>query len=200
VFQLDPWKQEAFSSSGLALSEPLSTLESTFPQTLIWSKVLVGQPAIVVSEPLVYFFVGSQGWFERCWPTIVYSFALQLALGMRENGAADEPVRHYENLLLSVRGLGELVNTPNDYAKTHFSLPWLIRNFGDRDALNRNLARTVWQSKRNAPAYLYRIAKAAVDAQQDTPRNRFARLGGSFAVVYKIGRCILTLCFRKHSR
>jgi len=196
VFARALWRGAGLHSGQLASVEPLSTLESTFPHTSVWVRVLAGKTILFAPRVFVCFFVGSQGWFERCWPTIVYSFALQLALAMRAHGAADGPVRHYENLLLSHPGLGALVNRPNDYAKAHFSLPWLIANFGDRDALIRSLTQGLRRTRRRAPLYLLRVIRAGLNAERDPPGTFSGRLSATLALTKDLVRCFLTRCER----
>ncbi len=61
------------------LEPALTSLESTFPHTVVWARMFVGKPVHFISQPLVYFFVGEQEWFKPKWGTIQFSFCLQLA-------------------------------------------------------------------------------------------------------------------------
>ncbi|MFC1681711.1 glycosyltransferase family 2 protein [Pseudomonadota bacterium] len=142
VFARSEWLRNAPEVSGLALKEPLTSLETTFPHTVVWSTFLIGKPVVFAPAPLVYFFVGSQEWFEPKWMTILFSFGLELAQRFRDKGACEDAVRYYEALILNHSGLASLIFSPNDYAKEYFSLAWLIQQYGAREELWRNLSHT----------------------------------------------------------
>lgn len=195
VFSRDLWRKVGTNSAALEHVEPLTTLESTFPHTSVWVRMLSGRTILFAPQVFACLFVGSQEWFKRCWPAIMFSFALQLALMMRANGARDHPVRHYEDTLLSQHSLAALINAPNDYAKAHFSLPWLIGHYGDRYALINNLARLIRQSGARGPIFLHRVVLAALQAHRGKGTQGFrARL----RFIYAIG--VGLLAGRKHRK
>lgn len=140
VFSRQEWMQNSPSIESLKQVEALTSLESTFPHTMAWASSLVGKPVIFAPRPFVYFFVGSQDWFKPKWLTIVFSYCLELAQYFRQQGAKEEAVRYYESLLLTHSGLASLIVAPNEYAKAHFSLAWLMRHYGLREELWRSLA------------------------------------------------------------
>jgi len=142
VFARHEWEGHAAAFESLPTVESLTSLDSTFPQAIIWSSFLVGRPVLFAPVPLVYFFVGAQEWFKPKWLTIVFVFCLELAQHFRRQGATEAAVRHYESLLLRHAGLAALVVTPNEFAQAHFSLYKLVRDYGARDEIWDNLALT----------------------------------------------------------
>lgn len=139
VFVRSEWRKYASFFQWPHGIESLTSLESTFPHTIIWSYSLIGKPIVFASKPLVYFFVGNQEWFNPKWSTIVFTFCLELTQQFRQRGANEEAVRYYESLLLKHPGLVGLILTPNYYTKRYFSLSWLMGNYGARDELWSNL-------------------------------------------------------------
>ena len=171
VFSRDLWSLGGLNHDELLRVEPLSTLESTCPHTVVWVRTLTGKDVLFAPKPLLCFFVGSQGWFDRCWPTINFSFCLNLAELMRAKGGIEGPIRYYEGLLLSASGLDQLVCAPNEYAQRHFSLAWLISKYGHRKELIAGLE--LGERKLEARLrswYIRRILSAVILSRKINPR------------------------------
>jgi glycosyltransferase involved in cell wall biosynthesis len=141
VFRLSIWrsvKAEILSDVGTG---SLTSVENTFPQTVVWANMFIGKPIYLLSAPQVYFFVGDQEWFKPKWSAIQFSFCLQLAQYFRKLGAIEEPVRYYESTILKSREtLLSLFTEWNDYSNKYFSCKWLIGQYGNRMELWESLS------------------------------------------------------------
>lgn len=140
VFRRQQWLQHAPDIESLARVEALTSLETTFPHAMTWASFLAGKPVVFAPRPYVYFFVGAQEWLKPKWLTIVFSYCLELAQDFRRQGANEQAVHYYESLLLGHPGIANLIVAPNEYAKEHFSLFWLINHYGKRKELWASLA------------------------------------------------------------
>ncbi|MGB0743272.1 MAG: glycosyltransferase family 2 protein [Opitutales bacterium] len=164
IFDLSHW-QRAKKELNLNLSvEPLTTLKSTFPHTYLWSYILSGKQCYFIPQPSIYFCLGAQEWFKPKWATIMFTFLLELAQHFRKDCADEGAVRHYEEIILrEVNTLKVLLLTPNDFAKEHFSLSRLIRDYGSRDLLWQSLYTIVnEQTGKERFALYYKVTRAAL--------------------------------------
>lgn len=157
VFLREDWQARFESFSSLWAVDDHTSLQSTFPHTLIWSSSLISRPVLFCPQPYVYFFLGSQEWFQPKWQTMVFSFCLQLAQFFRIQGADEEAVKYYESLLLRQPGLTNLILEPNSYARAHFSFSWLLKYYGMRDELWENLLNGTLSLHSRSAAVLARV-------------------------------------------
>jgi hypothetical protein len=140
VFRREPWEIELLKTKNWQLSNSLTSLESTFPHTVIWANMFVGKPVYFVSKPMVYFFVGEQEWLSEKWGTMMFSFCLQLAQEFRRLGGEKSCILYYENLILQNSDiLVVLILNRSLYSDSHYSLSWLLREYGDYEILRKSI-------------------------------------------------------------
>jgi glycosyltransferase involved in cell wall biosynthesis len=131
IFRRSLWIDCSYDAQSWKLEPALTSLESTFPHTLIWARMFAGKPVYFISRPLVYFFVGEQDWFQTRWGAMLFSFCLELAQYFKSLGCVSKTVIHYENAILKHgQDLYRQIVHPNDYSKKHFSLKWLLKHYG----------------------------------------------------------------------
>lgn len=136
IFRLSEWRLHEKEIAKLCENtEPLTTLESTFPHTLVWVKMFVNKTVKVISEPCIYFFVGEQEWIEK-WKTFYFSFMLEIYTFMKANNVPDDVTDYLVDTHLhqGSETLNALLKNPDDFSKDHFSLAKFILNNKERNS------------------------------------------------------------------
>ena len=143
VFKRRDWISHAGSALSQLNSDDLESLSATFPHAVIWAHIFSGKRILFDPTPYVYFMIGDQEWFKPKWKTINYSFCLRLARVFRASTTNAVNADYYDKLLLKA-GISQLLIKPSPYTLKHFSLEWVINNFGHYDEL--------WDSLRELPS------------------------------------------------
>lgn len=103
---------------------------TTFPHSVIWSNFIISEPVFFHSNPVLYFFVGQQNWFDK-WNAMCITSVLELSLIFERNGGDKKMIKRYQTIVMN-RFIGEFyafIERDDEFLKQVFDLEYFLNNY-----------------------------------------------------------------------